>query len=108
MNEMGFSNDLNKKVDELSLLYTDYNKNGFKMNEVVQFIVTCMMELVQVVQMYENIPNSKKYLAVMDAMEKLYMSHNPNIPWIPEPFETMLENMLLDYVVPALYKSFVK
>lgn len=39
---------------------------------------------------------------VCDTIRTIYKEANPNLPYIPEPFETMLENFLLNHVVPVM------
>lgn len=103
-----FSKAVNRKVKALEVLYAEYNKDGFKMQEVAEFVVKCMVELVAIAKMYDGLSMEARKQEILDAVEQIYKSHNPDIPWVPEPFETMLESMLLDYVVPALYNVLVK
>lgn len=107
MPTVDFYEALNAKKLEMEMLYKHYGIGGFKLEEIARFIVKCLVEMIAVVDLYRHIPKLQKKMQTLEAVRQIYKSHNPDMPWIPEPFETMVETMLMEYVLPAMYDALV-
>jgi hypothetical protein len=44
----------------------------------------------------------------MSAVKDIYKKVNPEIPWIPEPFETLLEDIMIDKALSAFVDFLVE
>ena len=49
----------------------------------------------------EGIPGTQKKEVVMSTVKEIYKEVNPDLPWIPEPFESMIENLFLEKALDA-------
>lgn len=58
-------------------------------------------KLVEVVEGVQGVSGAQKKATVMSTVKDIYKRVNPDIPWIPEPFETMLEDIIIDKVLGA-------
>lgn len=104
---MPFQEALDAKIADLTLLFEKYAQNGLKIREIFSFIAACIVVLAQLAKGYEDVPRRRKKDAIVGAIRQVYLAKNPDLPWIMEPFESFLENMLLDYIVPQLYDVLV-
>ncbi|MDH5543398.1 MAG: hypothetical protein OEY64_10605 [Nitrospinota bacterium] len=95
-------------IDKVTELFKEYQKDGFSLNEIAKFTFEAGTILVEAVEEIDGITGKQKKEAVKNAVVKAYKTVDPNIPWIPEPFETLLEDMLLDKTLDAFIDSIVK
>ncbi len=89
-------------IQGLTKSFTEYARGGFTAQEVMQFLVECVGVLVMVGMQYPVVPIAQRERAIAAAIRVLYNSRNPNIPWVPEPMESMLEQTVLSTVVPHM------
>ena len=94
-------------IDKVTNLFKEYQKDGFELREIAKFTFEAGTLLVEAVEELDDIPGEQKKEVVKNAVIKAYKTVDPNIPWIPEPFETMLEDMLLDKTLDAFIDSIV-
>lgn len=71
----------------------------------VHGIVPYLTKLVEVSS--ELVKGEDKREAVIEAVKYAYMQSNPDLPWIPEPFETKVEEWILEAGVPSLVDMLV-
>lgn len=65
-----------------------------------KFIYSASNDLVELVETSQAIMKADKKETVVEAIKYAYTEINPDLPWIPEPFETQLENWILDSALP--------
>lgn len=94
-------------ITHLREKFAAYNADGFSTKEVIRFVLLAGMTLAKAVEAID-VPGEEKRRFVVEVVTDIYREHDPNIPWIPEPFETMLEQLVLDNVVPALVDMLVE
>lgn len=82
-------------IDGLVQEYSN-QKNGFNLNSLTTFVFTVGAKLVEAVEDVGDATGEVKKQVVKSAVKEIYAKYNPDIPWIVEPFETMLETMMLD------------
>jgi hypothetical protein len=73
-----------------------------KLSQVFSFLVSVTTDLVELVEASKVVVKTDKKETVVAAAKYAYMQVNPDIPWIPEPFETKLEEWIFDALVPWL------
>ena len=95
-------------VDELVVQYEQFREGGFRVHEIIQFALQAGSRLVDVVQDLEGLSGPQKKQTVMIAVKDIYGQVNPDVPLIPEPFETWLEDFVLDKVLGVFIDYFVR
>lgn len=88
-------------IDRLTERFKEYQKDGFQLSEIAKFTFEAGTALVEAVENIKGIPGEEKKKIVKSAVKDIYKKHDPDIPWVPEPFETMLEDILLDKALDA-------
>lgn len=78
--------------------------DGFQWSDVPTFIGTVVPEFMDVARAFKEETGEEKKQFVVDAVVATYFYYNPNLPWIPEPFETALEK----WVVPKLAEAAIE
>ena len=73
-------------------------KDGFQFSDIITAVKTAC----EIAEQFTGLPGDEKRAFVVDVIGKAYREVNPNVPWIPEPFETWVENYVLDNLVPAV------
>jgi len=96
--------DINKVINT----FETYKEDGFTISEVAKFVFEAGTELVEAVEDVEGLTGAQKKEFVQITVKDIYKEVNPDIPWIPEPFETMLENILLDQSLDKFIDFIVK
>ena len=66
------------------------------------FIFGATGDMVEVVEASTAVVKDAKKETVVEAIKYAYNELNPDLPWIPEPFETKIEEWILDNGVPVL------
>lgn len=93
--------EIKKDIEEVVESFKEYQKDGFNLGEIAKFVFEAGTKLMEAVESVEDITGAQKKEVVKSAIKDVYKKVDPDIPWIPEPFETMLENILLDKALDA-------
>lgn len=101
---MSFATDLDQHVAALTAQFQAALVDGCDLNDVLGIVLGGAMALTQMAQQYQQMPAAKKQRAIVQALKRVYLSRQVDVPWVPEPFETMLESMLFTVVLPELVK----
>lgn len=88
--------EIRKDIDELVEWFEKYREGGFQVAEIAKFTFVAGAKLVEAVEDVQGISGPQKKEIVMSTVKEIYKKVNPDIPFIPEPFETWMENLLLD------------
>ncbi len=72
-------------------------KDGFHFADILTGVRTA----VEIAERFTGLPGAEKKAFVIEVFKKAYAEVNPNIPWIPEPFETWIENYVIGNLIPA-------
>ena len=93
--------EIKEDIDEVVVSFKDYQKDGFNLGEIAKFVFEAGTKLMEAVESVQDITGAQKKEVVKSTIKDIYKKIDPDIPWIPEPFETMLENILLDKALDA-------
>jgi hypothetical protein len=93
--------EMKQEIDVLTASFAKHQEGGFQLTEIASFTFEVGSKLVEVVEGVQGISGLQKKEAVMSAVKDIYKKINPNIPWVPEPFETMLEDIMMDNALSA-------
>lgn len=110
---------MNKNVDEIKqeiqvdidILISDYIKykdSGFQLSEVAKFMFDAGTQLIEAVENVKDISGVQKKEVVKSSVKEIYKKINPDIPYIPEPFETWLEDVMFDKSLDAFIDFTIK
>lgn len=80
-------------VDDVVKCFSD----GFQLSDVVKAVRVAM----EIAETTVGLPAGDRKAFVVAVIRKAYREVDPNIPWVPEPIETWIENYVLDNLVPA-------
>jgi len=83
-------------IDELVKTFEKYREGGFQVTEIVKFSFEAGTKLVEAVEDVQGISGEQKKEVVVSSVKEIYKKVGPDIPYIPEPFETWMENLLLE------------
>ena len=72
-------------------------KDGFQFSDILTSVKTAA----EIAETFVGVPGDEKKAFVIEVIGKAYREVDPNLPWIPEPFETWIENYVLGNLVPA-------
>jgi len=100
--------EIQSDIDELTQKFEDYVKDGLKIHEIILFLFQAGSKLSEVVDSLQDVPGEQKKEVVMSVVRKVYEDRDPDIPWIPEPFESKLEDFCLDKVLSAFIEFIVR
>jgi hypothetical protein len=93
--------EIRKDIDALVASFMKYKAEGFQVSEIASFTFEAGSQLVEAVQGVEGISGEQKKAVVVSTVKNIYKKGNPNVPYIPEPFETMLEDIMIDKALDA-------
>jgi hypothetical protein len=93
--------EIQQDIDILTASFATHQEGGFQLTEIASFTFEVGSKLVEVVEGVQGISGLQKKEAVMSAVKDIYKKVNPDIPWVPEPFETMLEGIMMDKALSA-------
>ena len=93
--------EISEDIDELIDLYSDLEEDGWQIPEIIRFTFQAGIRLIEAVEGVQGISGPEKKEVVVSTVKDIYTEVSPDIPLIPEPFETWLENFLLDRVLPG-------
>lgn len=82
---------MEEKIKEIVELYKELEKDGWTKGEMVKFGLECLEILIPEAEQFADMAGSDKKKWVVETLEKAYFAVNPNIPYVPEPLETMIE-----------------
>ena len=68
---------------------------------VFQFLFSAVGDFVELVEASQAVVKEAKKETVIEAFQYAYRQVDPDLPWIPEPFETKLENWILESAMPT-------
>ena len=88
--------EIKEDIDELVKRFDKYKEGGFQVTEILKFTFEAGTKLVESVENVQGISGEQKKEVVVSSVKEIYKQVNPDIPYIPEPFETWMENLLLD------------
>lgn len=105
---MAFGADLNQAIDDLTAQFHQATEGGFQLEDVLAFVMASVVALTGLARQYQDIPDKDKLRRITAALKRVYMSRNPDVPWLSEPFETMVEQALFAILVPQLYQVLMR
>jgi hypothetical protein len=88
-------------IDSLTASFMQHQAEGFQLTEMASFTFEVGSKLVEAVEGVQGVSGPQKKEVVMSAVKDIYRKVNPDIPWIPEPFESMLEDIMIDKALGA-------
>lgn len=88
--------EIKKDIDELVASFEKHKEGGFQLTEIAQFTFEAGTKLVEAVENVQGISGEQKKEVVISTVKEIYQRVNPDIPLIPEPFETLIEDVMLD------------
>jgi len=93
--------EIQADIDKLLEDFMEYSKEGFTINEIAKFTFSTGTSLVEAIENVEEVPGPQKKEVVLSVVKEIYKEVNPDLPWIIEPFESMLENLFLEKALDA-------
>lgn len=93
--------EIKEDIDRMLKNFMEYSKEGFTIKEIAKFTFDTGTSLVEAIENVEGVPGPKKKEVVMSVVKDIYKEVNPDLPWIIEPFESMLENLFLEKALDA-------
>ncbi len=88
--------EIETNIDEITTDFLKYKEGGFQLTEIAKFTFEAGAKLVEAVENVQGISGPQKKEVVMSSIKEIYKKVNPDIPLLPEPLETMVEDMMLD------------
>ena len=96
--------ELEEALDSVHKVFGD----GFQWADIPAFIGEVVPEFMDVAKMFKEETGEQRKQFVIDAVVATYFYYDPNIPWIPEPFESKIEAWavpkLAEAAIEAAYK----
>jgi len=77
--------------------------NGFEFDDIINAVKTAA-EIAETITELDG-PQKKQF--VVDVIRQAYKEVNPNIPWVPEPIETWVEDYVLKNLVPSVIELII-
>jgi hypothetical protein len=108
MSAVRFSEALNQEVADLTRSFTQHTRGGFDLKEVIRFVFECTDSMSDLGMQFTELSHQTQKDEVCNAIRLLYKDRNPDLPWVQEPFETLLETAIFDFVIPELFTVMVK
>ncbi len=93
--------EIKEDIDRMLKNFMEYSKEGFTIKEIAKFTFDTGTSLVEAIENVEGVPGPQKKEVVMSVVKDIYKEVNPDLPWIIEPFESMLENLFLENALDA-------
>jgi hypothetical protein len=93
--------EIQRDIEIITASFAKHQEGGFQLTEMASFTFEVGSKLVEVVEGVQGISGAQKKEVVMSAVKDIYKKVNPDIPWIPEPFETMAEDIMIDKALGA-------
>lgn len=86
--------EIREDIDELLESFTEYKEKRPSIRDVAEFTIAVGSRLVEAVGNVGGVPREQKKEVVMLTVKEIYKKVNPDIPWIPEPFESRLNDII--------------
>jgi hypothetical protein len=93
--------EIPQDIDVLTADFAKHQEGGFQLSEVASITFEVGSKLVEAVEAVQGVSGLQKKAVVMSAVRDIYKRVNPDIPWIPAPFETMVEDIMMDKALGA-------
>jgi hypothetical protein len=88
--------EIKTDIDRLTVSLEESKKKGFQIEDIAKFAFDAGTSLVEAVENVKDLTGEQKKEVVISSVKEIYNKVNPDIPLIPEPFETLTEHILLD------------
>jgi len=88
--------EIREDIEELVKRFEKYKEGGFQVTEILKFTFEAGTKLVESVENVQGISGEQKKEVVISTVKEIYKKVGPDIPYIPEPFETWMEDLLLE------------
>lgn len=95
------------KADVLVIVHKYKEKNPKGIPALVMFVISCVNELIELVESSRAVAKDAKKETVCAAIAYAYKEVDPDLPWIPGVIENKIEAWFLDDIVPMLIDWFV-
>lgn len=99
-----FAEALETAVGQATDEFTVLTRGGVDLGEVFGFMLTCLTRFLGIAQQFQATPEPERRRVILAGIRRVYKRTNPNIPLLPEPIETFVENLVLQTMVPAAYR----
>jgi len=90
-------------IESLRVSAKESFSDGVSFKKAVRFVYESVSELIEFAEdatkEIKGLGSEKKKF-VVETVRKLYKDINADIPWIPEPLESFIENLILENIVP--------
>lgn len=93
--------EIHKDIDALVSSFMQHKVDGFQITEIASFVFDAGAQLVEAVEGVQGISGEQKKAVVVSSVKTIYKKVNPDIPYIPEPFETIIEDIMIDKALSA-------
>ena len=100
--------EVQSDIDELTHKFEDYVEGGLKIHEILIFLFQAGSKLSELMDSLQDVTGEQKKEVVMTVVRRVYEDKDPDIPWVPEPLETKLEEFFLDKVLGAFIEFIVR
>jgi len=87
------------EVDDMIKKWKEQNPQG--LTGFFSFMYSIVSDLVELVEVSTEVVKTNKKETVVAAFKYAYDEINPDLPWIPEPLESMIENWLFSAALPV-------
>ena len=98
-----FAQALDRAIGQLTAEFTAKARDGFDLKDVFAFFLSCTEELAAIGKRYLDTPDAEKRQLVLSSLRQIYKRNNPDLAFLPQPFEAWVEDLLLTYALPAIY-----
>ena len=92
--------DVSAEAEALKASFKVKAKDGLTLQEIIAFVSECVTVLIPRIEAATGDAAARKKV-LTQVVRDIYWSINPDIPWIPEPLETMLENIAINIGVAS-------
>lgn len=103
-----FAQDLEDAVVQSTTEFTLMTREGVDLGEVFGFMFSCLGRFMDLAKQYQDTPEADRRRLILSSLRRVYKRTNPDIPLLPEPIETFVENLVLQTALPAAYAWLVK
>ena len=90
---------MDEQIQKIVDAYKEYEKDGWEKDEMVKFGLECISVLIPQADVLVDMSGSQKKKWVIEILEKAYFLVDPDIPWVPEPIETMVEKWAVRSII---------
>jgi hypothetical protein len=93
--------EIQQDIDVITADFAKHQEGGFQLTEIASFTFKVGSRLVEAVEGVQGVSGPQKKEVVLSTVKDIYKKVNPDIPLIPEPFETMMEDVMMDKALSA-------